>query len=894
VAISKDSLNAVVAKFQGKIKGLNIKVVEKQSEVSSDKRIVAAQVSGNTVTLVRENIANKAQALKALRHEVVGHLGLRKLLGQDYDAVSKQVLDAAGKSQYIGRLLDMIKRRYPDASDLELGDELLAFAAENSLDVGVFQRLWGQLSRALRRLFGLGTPLGRAEVMSLVARSERLLKKEGLGDTQLDDVRYSINSNAEKVLQGTLRLSKAAVSKAKLKAEANRYGKELLELGEGTGILLKDVGTLVRSLDPLVRGMEWEHSEWFANLFGHKQGDTGRADTGVTSGTIPREIQRRVNGVFHKWFHNVIEAMPKKDGFLKRKLNKESQRKGEEADALRKEISEALIMQTPLRKIEDTQVLKAVTEVRAYLKRMHTYLTKDMGMDLAERLDYFPLMVDGDLMRADKERVLEIIMEETKMGSFEAEEFFSKLAITGNLIDMELMDPLAPGFSSAKKREVPIDLSRALKDYYVQDVEAVLISYTRAGIKRAVYNNQFGGKDAKGVWQVMGKLQARLDEKDKHGNFLISPEERKFIVQKALPAYNGTLGARMSDRWRKVSSSILTYMNYRFLTLSVFANMVDPAGIVIRSESFIKPLKAVWKLSTDKEFRTELLKHAKLLGVITEDITDHLTSEQAGYLSNTPRKLNDFLFKYNGLKLWTDMSRLVGLAVSRDAISEYAKLAGNGTAAGRRAADDLKELQITVEQVSEWEAAGMPIAGFTHMNIALDRWVDGALVRPSAAIRMAWASDHRAGLLGYLKGYMWGIYETLIKRIYHNMKRREGFDKMTPAIYAAVATLPLTLLGYSLRTFVVGKELPDDEEELMKRVILRSGLLGPMQLPFDTMESADRGDMALFTLAGPLGSIVEDLMMESFASNIAHGVPVFNQFVPARKFISDSLRDDED
>jgi len=891
VAISKGSLNAVVAKFQGKIKGLNIKVVEKQSEVSSDKRIVAAQVSGSTVTLVRENIANKAQALKALRHEVVGHLGLSKLLGQDYDAVSKQVLDAAGKSQYIGGLLDMIRRRYPDASDLELGDELLAFAAENSLDVSIFRKVFDRIAKALRKLFGLDVPMGRAEVMSLVARSERLLKKEGLGGTQLDDVRYSINSNAEKVLQGTLRLTKAATSKAKLKAEANKYGQEVLDYAEGTGILLKDVGTLVRSLDPLVRGLDWAHSEWFANLFGHKQGDTGRADTNV-GGTIPREIQRRVNGVFHKWFHNVIDAMPKKDGSLKRKLNKESRRKGEEVDALRKEISEALIMQTPLSKIKNVEVNKAVTEVRAYLKRMHTYLTKDMGMDLAERLDYFPLMVDGDLMRADKERVLEIIMEETKMGSFEAEEFFSKLAITGNLIDMELMDPLAPGFSSAKKREVPIDLSRALKDYYVQDVEAVLISYTRAGIKRAVYNNRFGGKDAKGVWQAMGKLQARLDERDTHGNFLISREERKFIVQKALPAYNGTLGARMSDRWRKVSGSILTYMNYRFLTLSVFANMVDPAGIVIRSESFIKPLKAVWKLSTDKEFRTELLKHAKILGVITEDITDHLTSEQAGYLSNTPRKLNDFLFKYNGLKLWTDMSRLVGLAVSRDAISEYAKLAGNGTAAGTRAAEDLKELQITVEQVREWEAAGMPIAGFTHMNIALDRWVDGALVRPGAGIRMAWASDHRAGLLGYLKGYMWGIYETLIKRIYHNMKRREGFDRMTPAIYAAVATLPLTLLGYSLRTFVVGKELPDDEEELMKRVILRSGLLGPMQLPFDTMESADRGDMALFTLAGPLGSIVEDLMMESFASNIAHGVPVFNQFAPARKFISDTLRDD--
>ncbi|MCK5919404.1 MAG: hypothetical protein KAG66_00580 [Methylococcales bacterium] len=893
IALPKTVLDQVVADFSAKIKGLNIKVVEKQSEVSKDKRVVVAQVSGNTVTLVRENIANKDQALRALRHEVVGHLGLRKLLGADYDAVSKQVLEAAGKSQYIGQLLDMIKQRYPDAPDLELGDELLAFAAENALDVGPFRKLFNLIANAFRRLFGLQVPMDRAEVMALVARSERLLKKEGLGDTKLDDVRYSVNSNAEKVMQGTMRLGKAALSKAKLKAEMNKYGEEVLSYGEGTGEVLKDIGTLVRSLDPLVRGLDWKYSKWFANLWHHETGDTTRDETGV-HGTIPREVSIRTNSVLTSpWFENVLKALPTKPKFLKQKLDKKAKAEAERADVLRKEISEALIMQLPLKEIKSKEVRKGVDGVRAYLKEMHTYLTDDLGMDLPKRPDYFPLVVDGDRMRNDKDAVIEIIMEELSIGKNPAEDLFHNLASSGNLIDMELVDPLAPHFFSAKKRETPEQLSRALKDYYVQDIEAVLISYTRAGIKRGVYNNHLGGLNVKGEWDPVGKLKARLDEVDTRGYPLISSEERKFIVKKAFPAYNGTLGARMPDRWRKINSSVLTYMNYRFLPLSVFANLVDPAGIAIRSESLLKPLKATWKIATDKEFRQTLFKHARLMGIITDDITDHLTTEQAGYLSNTPRKLNDILFKYNQLKLLTDTSRIMALAVSRDAISEYAQLAGDGTAKGKRAAEDLKELQVTADQVRAWEKDGMPITGHPEMNIAIDRWIDGAIVRPGAPIRMQWASDHRALLLGYLKSYMWGIYETLIKRIYHNTKRREGFDRMTPMIYATVATLPLTYMGYAMRTFVAGKELPDDEEELMKRLVLRSGLLGPMQLPFDTMESADRGDMALFTLAGPFGSIVEDMMMESMAKNISSGLPIINQYTPARKAVADFFREEE-
>ncbi len=79
ISIARDTLQRVVDEFKAKYPGLNINIVETQAELTDDPRVVSAQVEGNTVTIVRENIAIIREAEQALRHEVVGHLGMQKV-----------------------------------------------------------------------------------------------------------------------------------------------------------------------------------------------------------------------------------------------------------------------------------------------------------------------------------------------------------------------------------------------------------------------------------------------------------------------------------------------------------------------------------------------------------------------------------------------------------------------------------------------------------------------------------------------------------------------------------------------------------------------------------------------------------------------------------------------
>ena len=885
VSISASTLQKVISEFKSQFKGLDISFVDRQSELTSDKRVVVAQVEGNRVILVRENIGNRREATRALRHEVVGHLGIRKVLGKDFEAEMRRVVDSIKDNAFLRDLYAGIKELYPNASHVEIGDEMLAFAAETHLNVGVFRQIWDRLATAFRQLFSMKTPMTKTEVMDLVASAERALQRDGVSDIN-SPVR---NKVSEDMFQATKRLLKSATNKASVKLESTKVGTELMDMGGEFKQLLRDASPLIRSLTPRVKAMEWEHKDWFAAQFDHTVGETERSKLGVGS-TIPAEIRRRMNPIIRNQLSKAFKALPKKPSFLKQRASSAARAEAERIETLRKDIAETLIKQTPLREITNPEVKKAVEGVREYLSYMHTYLTKTLGLKIPWRSDYFPLVVNRDKVEANRGEVIDIIKGTLKIGDKAAQDVYNNLLTGGDLLEMEMVDPTSPQFNFMKSRTLPVELSRALSKYYLGDIESILLRYTKAGVKKGVFEGRFGqwtpaknptpeNPDGVSTYDPMGKLKLRMK--------LMSDAERAFILNTALPAYSGVLGAKMPERWRKFNSYAITYLNYRLLPLALFANMVDVGGTVIRNEGFVEPMKQAWKVASDKQYREQLFESAHILGVIRDDIMDHITTEQAGFMSGTSRVLNDALFKYNGMRLWTDISRIISLATAREALKDYAKRAKAGDA---RAIQDLRELQVTSAHIDAWASEGMPMNGHSHVNRALDRWVDGAIVRPHAGIRPGWASDHRAVLAWYLKGYMWGIYETLLKRVYHNMSRREGFDRLTPAIYATLATVPLAMAGYAVRQAITGGSTPDDEEDWLMKGLIRSGMLGPAQLPLDMSEADTRGHLAMFALLGPAGTIFEDLFSEGLTGRtVASAIPFVNQRKDARDWVDASV-----
>jgi hypothetical protein len=139
--------------------------------------------------------------------------------------------------------------------------------------------------------------------------------------------------------------------------------------------------------------------------------------------------------------------------------------------------------------------------------------------------------------------------------------------------------------------------------------------------------------------------------------------------------------------------------------------------------------------------------------------------------------------------------------------------------------------------------AGKPLEGIMqdHANIgyAINRWVDEASIRPNASMRPTWGSDHRMALLWYLKGFMWGYYETIGRQVFSQMRDAEGFAKVIPLITLGAMALPLAAAGYELRK-MLGEDvvsavtgLPNmrnDPDNYWLEMLYRSGLLGPSDL----------------------------------------------------------------
>jgi hypothetical protein len=254
---------------------------------------------------------------------------------------------------------------------------------------------------------------------------------------------------------------------------------------------------------------------------------------------------------------------------------------------------------------------------------------------------------------------------------------------------------------------------------------------------------------------------------------------------------------------------------------------------------------------------------------VHDDFVDHALANTTaiGYTPAPILKVNDAFFKVIMLKQWTDFTRILATNVAKDDIKW---LYGENTA---EANEKLGRLGLERRDVEAWIDAGADSNHLTQQEydyanpriaIALNRWVDQAVIRPSATLRPGrWGSDHRMAFSWYLNDFVWGFYETVMKQAYQGFKDQKGFAKVLPPLMLAATVLPLAALGYELRKLIFGKlpaaalDTRDVTRELhgldyLAEVFRRSGLMGPLQMYDDYATDRQRGKSAILNLGGVL------------------------------------------
>ena len=487
-------------------------------------------------------------------------------------------------------------------------------------------------------------------------------------------------------------------------------------------------------------------------------------------------------------------------------------------------------------------VRKVLDDSFEYMRKAGVQI-KDLGVGK----DYFPRVYDTDyISRHQKDFV--ILLE--KHGVVNAEGTMRKIV---NADGSEfLVEVNRPGMQFAKTRELAAIPNAELARFMKKNLFEIMSSYVTQATRRAEWARRFQD-DGAGVTKLLAQANTEGATKAQIAD-----------AEKYVRAVDGTLGDHLNPTARRLMGNMIVYQNVRLLPLAIFSSVVDPVGIMVRGGTVgdawstlkrgVKEIRKNFKNDGTKDAATEL---AETLGVIDNAALVHTLGAlySQGMVGNTARRVNDTFFKYNLMEQFNTSMRVGATEAALKFLARHAS--GD---ASTHSARWLAELGLTTEDVKVdpsgrvklTEADGLSADHAGKMRLAVNKWVDGAVLRPDAADKPPWMSDPHWMLVSHLKQFVYSFHETILKRVAHEYKHGNFAPAMAMASY-----VPIMIAADLAKGLIQGggstpswKEDWGPEDYIWSGV-QRGGLLGTGQFVADVAADVHRGGVGVGALAGP-------------------------------------------
>lgn len=555
-----------------------------------------------------------------------------------------------------------------------------------------------------------------------------------------------------------------------------------------------------------------------------------------------------------------------------------------------------------LRNLQSMRHPKSTLEhnIRALLEEMHAYLqeagvkrqigTDEYGKpvwgDMGKVTNYFPRYWDSAAIRANPEKFAEAL--EPFMGEIAARTAADKIALSDGMTDLADNDQqigFTPGAESVNRRVFDfINVSNAHQfvEFQIQDLTAVLTSYVNKAVHRAEYARRFGNGGE--------KLTEILQDLFREG----ATQEDLETIMKGTAAMTGVLGANEINRtWAGIQGNIIAIENLALLPLSLFASLIDPLGIAIRTGSF----KDAWegfkrgmeqlrkdltsKVTGAKQEETELELLVRDLGVLDENsmMNAYGDAYSGNYMSRGLKKLNETFFRWNGMEGWNKAMRVQATIAGSQFILKHLRTVNDEKADAKAKAESkryLDEMGLKAEDLKKVETKAVSLtrrqlhAGDPAVEViwatnnqeellkskeddttyrlrrALFKFVDSAVLRPNAAHRPIWGSDPRFALIFHLKQFTHSFQEVIMKRVWHEWKQGN-----TKPAQVALTYIPFMAAADAAKAMLLGKGFDMSLGQFFGKEVERSGLLGTGQYAVDAVQDMARGDNPAASFVGP-------------------------------------------
>lgn len=367
----------------------------------------------------------------------------------------------------------------------------------------------------------------------------------------------------------------------------------------------------------------------------------------------------------------------------------------------------------------------------------------------------------------------------------------------------------------------------------------------------------------------------------------------------------GFFGDRISSEAKLWQSRIMAGESLLTLAFSAFSSQTDWAGPALRVMQD-KGVAAAWAelkagiraFSNHKQAQ----EFATAFGFIVPRQHQSVIRSMAGadHMSAGSQKALDFLFKWNGQALFTDLTRSFAASTG---LHYFKTLAADGDTV-------LDSYGLTPELVTRWIAAGehAPTQSMERndkrafddamaVHTALHKFVNESIMRPDSTQRPNWANDPRFALLWHLKSFFWAFWATIMKPTFVSMlnqaKQGNYVEAGAQFAFMGLLLLPLAAVGWELRQLIqyslFGAAQPSDYmdgTDYVFELASRAGVFGPAQLAFDALGTEDSG-RAVARLAGPAADHLYTLIHGEWDEKLYRSIPVLSQLYGAQRAISD-------
>lgn len=735
-------------------------------------------------------------------------------LGKDPASLKmkKLLLDAANTGHIKRQLQKLLENEPAALEQLKDPEERLAymfqFAMAGKLTIGPnTQTIFGKIAEAIRNMFGLVSSMDKAEQILIALREGRL------ADTRPNNV-------------------------AKVLAE---YSTPADAMAKWAGPVKSAVDRMFTGKTQQLRDMGVPALEKVADLF-----YDGVKQTGLL------EARAQMTG---KWKNRLGDIV---DGYSDKEIEAAMtnlQAMKDPASKLEKDIAEFFSQ------IHAWQVEKGVKRlVRFEQDGSPTYEA------LPKVKHYFPRVWDIGMLTKHGPEFSRLLQKHLNYSQRQADDIIHQLRTgDGHTVKPRDTAGFSPYAQSVMARELILDESFAeeFAKFQSKDFSGVMNRYIDQAVHRAEYTERFGN---------MGEiLNDMMDRAVSEG----ATEQQIERAKRIISGLDGTIHRDANPTVKQINMALLTLQNAILLPLAVFSQLIDPLGIAVRSGDLADAGAAYKRVLTDisqwvsgkKDRHREM---AQIIGAVQPDsVMQAMGMVHNGmYMSRGLQKVNNFIFKYNGMQGINNSFRTAAVTAAEKYILEH-----------RNDARRMEELDLTPADIKE-TSPGVIDYSSEKVQQALFRFADGAVVRPNAAHRALWMSDPRFLLVAHLKQFAFSFQEVILKRVAHEKSWGNSGPLKVLAMYAPI------MIAADMAKWMLFGGMPQNWSylEMFWHGVHRSGLLGKFSFGADAVVDYREDRSALFGFLGPTAEHAALL-----ASWIGGGAPldeVIDRTVPLARLLT--------